>query len=170
MIQRVVAEALKGVTLRRIVDLGCGAGDGGELLRPHTAYLIGIDSDPDALRIAQSRGFYDELHLADMREYPLGDADSVTLFDSLEHVSKDDGYALLEKCRARYTMLTTPWWSIAPGFISNPEHKCLWSEEELRRLGFQTASYSFMPDVGMWFTYGGIIIGVRGNGSCSYCR
>ena len=160
-IKAAVAEALRSVTLGKTVDLGSGTGDGGELLRPHTRYLVGVDCDPDAVKVAEERGFYDELHVADVRNYPLDNVDSVALFDSLEHLTKKEGHVLLERCGARYVMLTTPWWSVIPGFISNPEHKCLWSEEELGRLGFETAAYSFMPDIPMFIAYGGIILGSR---------
>lgn len=159
MIQHVVSEALKDKQFSISLDLGCGTGDGGEILRSHTRRLIGVDMDPDALSVAGSRGLYDELHLADIREWPLGNADSVALFDSLEHIRKEEGHHLLQRCSDRYTILTTPWYSVP--LLSNLEHKCLWSDEELRRLGFKTTAYSFMPDVGMWILYGGIILAVR---------
>jgi 2-polyprenyl-3-methyl-5-hydroxy-6-metoxy-1,4-benzoquinol methylase len=151
-------EHLKGYHFSRSIDLGCGSGDGGELLRSHTGYLIGVDIDQNALKIARERGFYDELHLADIREFPLDNADSIFLFDSLEHVPKECGYRLLKKCEEKFTMITTPFWN----FInSNPDHKCTWSARELEGLGFEVQGYSFFPDIGMCVSYGGFFVAIR---------
>jgi SAM-dependent methyltransferase len=159
LIQGVVSKALEGRRFRLSLDLGCGTGDGGVLVKPHTVYLIGVDMDPLALKEAGKRGVYDELHHADIRGFPFDGADSLFLFDSLEHVSKAEGYALLEKARGRFIMLTTPWYSTP--LLGNWEHKCVWTEAELRALGFRTEGYSFIPDLFMALAYGGIIVGVR---------
>jgi len=48
------------------VELGCGTGDGGVLLRPYTNRLIGVDIDPEAVETAKHRGVYDEVHVGDI--------------------------------------------------------------------------------------------------------
>ena len=161
LIQGAVREVLRGRRFRRSCDLGCGAGDGGALVRPHTGYLVGVDLNPRALEEASRRGVYDELHLCDMRAFPLDRFDSVFLFDSLEHIDKPDGYELLERCRGKYVMITTPWWSLWP--FADPGHRCVWTPEELRRLGFETRQYSFTPDIPMALVYGGFTLAWRGN-------
>jgi Methyltransferase domain len=51
-----------------MVDLGCGTGLLGPLLRPHTTHMIGIDLSPKMLAIAEQDkiGIYDHLFLGDM--------------------------------------------------------------------------------------------------------
>lgn len=159
-IKQAVKAVLRGRCFRKSVDLGCGTGDGGEILRSHTGYLIGVDVDVEALRVAENRGFYDRLVHADARAYgiPWG-VDSVFLFDVIEHFPKQDGLRLLRGLGNRFVMITTPWWSTP--FLSNPEHVCVWSAEELRAEGFTTASYSFFPDLYMSVAYGGFIVAWR---------
>jgi len=55
-----------GEGLRDAVDLGCGTGLGGELLRPHAARLVGIDLSPKMLEEAGRKQVYDSLVEADM--------------------------------------------------------------------------------------------------------
>lgn len=159
-IKAAVMEALKGTMFRKTVDLGSGAGDGGELLSPYTGYLIGVDMDPNALKVAADRGLYDELVHGDIRTFKIPwDVDSVFLFDSIEHLSKEEGYALLERCSDRCIMLTTPWWSLS---LLSPwqwdGHQCVWTAEELRERGFTTEGYSYFPDLWSWLWWGGFTL------------
>lgn len=50
------------------LDLGCGTGLVGALLRPHVARLVGVDLSEPMLAAARERGVYDELVCADMIE------------------------------------------------------------------------------------------------------
>lgn len=112
LLQGWVAETLRRLNRRwsRSLELGCGTGDGGVLLRPYTSYLVGVDVDPAAVEEAQKRGVYDELHVRDARDWPLQGFDSLFMFEMIEHIPKEDGYRLLEKCGNLTTMLSTPWW------------------------------------------------------------
>jgi predicted TPR repeat methyltransferase len=47
--------------LRQVVDLGCGTGLCGPLIRQHCRRLVGVDLSPGMLRKAARRGVYDEL-------------------------------------------------------------------------------------------------------------
>lgn len=156
MIKCIVADALKERKFRSSIDLGCGTGDGGALIRPHTDYLVGVDPDTSALAEAYKKGVYDMLYVGDMRAFPLGSSDSIFMFDTIEHIPKADGYKLLEKTGNRFTMLTTPWWTIL-----HPGHKCLWRISELDKLGFNLSVNSFLPDLPMTLGYGGIILAHR---------
>jgi SAM-dependent methyltransferase len=162
-IQQAVTVALLGNRFRRSVDLGCGTGDGGELVKPHTSYLIGVDIDLNALKVAKDRGFYDELVHVDICEFriPWG-VDSVFLFDSIEHISKEEGLKLLRGLWDKFVMLTTPWWSMSL-LLAWPwdGHVCTWSAEELRAEGFTVAGYSFFPDLWMCLSYGGFYVATR---------
>lgn len=54
------------------VDLGCGTGLCGPLLRPHARTLAGVDLSPRMLERARRRGVYDELACCDIVEYLQG--------------------------------------------------------------------------------------------------
>ena len=44
-----------------VLDLGCGTGLCGQLLRPYAGRLMGVDLSPEMIRVAQKRGIYDQL-------------------------------------------------------------------------------------------------------------
>jgi predicted TPR repeat methyltransferase len=51
------------------LDLGCGTGLTGRLLRPIVDVLHGVDLSPKMIDLAQAKGGYDELHRADLIDY-----------------------------------------------------------------------------------------------------
>lgn len=52
-----------------LLDAGCGTGLYGERVRPFCARLIGVDLSPGMLQLARDRGFYDELHEAELASW-----------------------------------------------------------------------------------------------------
>ena len=52
-----------------ILDLGCGTGLMGELLKPHASELTGVDLSIKMLEIAESKGIYDKLLQADANDF-----------------------------------------------------------------------------------------------------
>lgn len=58
-----------GATFARALDLGCGTGAAGPLLRPRAQRLVGVDLSAKMLAKAEARAAYDELVEADMVEY-----------------------------------------------------------------------------------------------------
>ncbi len=75
-----------GVDFRRVLDLGCGTGLAGPLLRPRAQNLVGVDLSPKMIAKARARGVYDELVRADMVEFlgrPQAPFDLVFAADSL---------------------------------------------------------------------------------------
>jgi predicted TPR repeat methyltransferase len=50
----------------RVLDLGCGSGFAGVVLKPISARLIGIDLSPDMIELARKRGIYDDLEVAEI--------------------------------------------------------------------------------------------------------
>jgi len=76
-----------------VLDIGCGTGLMGGLLRPAARRLIGVDLSLNMLKKAQARRFYDELHEAElvkfMRAHPaaydvITCADTFVYFGALE--------------------------------------------------------------------------------------
>ena len=69
----------------RVLDLGCGTGLSGGLLRAAAASLIGVDISAAMLERARARGIYDELAHADITGYLAGsEAGSVDLALALD--------------------------------------------------------------------------------------
>ncbi len=53
----------------KILDLGCGTGLSGVLLKKHASELIGVDLSSKMLDLAEQKNLYDQLIEADIREY-----------------------------------------------------------------------------------------------------
>ncbi len=82
MLRRHVAISSQGLD---IIDLGCGTGLGGSMLKDVAHTLIGVDASPRMLEKANERGIYNELICADMvallRELPIASKDLVWASD-----------------------------------------------------------------------------------------
>jgi len=69
---RLVANALAelgGENAASVIDLGCGTGLVGELLRASAGRLIGVDLSEPMLAQARQKNIYDELHCAELLDY-----------------------------------------------------------------------------------------------------
>jgi predicted TPR repeat methyltransferase len=64
LVERLVVRAPR--RWRSVLDLGCGTGLCGPLLRPRADHLAGIDLSARMLELARARGVYDELVQADV--------------------------------------------------------------------------------------------------------
>lgn len=74
---QIIAEALErttGLPVAHALDLGCGTGLIGPVLRPQCGHLTGIDLSQAMLAEAQAKGLYDRLDKGDIQELPIGDA------------------------------------------------------------------------------------------------
>ena len=61
--------AATGSPTARTLDLGCGTGAAGALLRPRASRLAGVDLSANMLEKARAKNLYDELDRADMVDY-----------------------------------------------------------------------------------------------------
>ena len=52
-----------------VLDLGCGTGLCGPLLRPIARHLVGVDLSPQMISRAAARGVYDQLNCAELTEW-----------------------------------------------------------------------------------------------------
>jgi predicted TPR repeat methyltransferase len=68
VLQRLVTGA-GGAGFASALDLGCGTGLCGPLLRPLAARLVGVDLSAAMLEAARGRGVYDTLHQADLVDH-----------------------------------------------------------------------------------------------------
>lgn len=53
----------------QVLDLGCGTGLCGPLLRPRAAHMTGVDLSPAMIDKARARKLYDELQVADIHDH-----------------------------------------------------------------------------------------------------
>lgn len=54
---------------QRCIDLGCGTGLMGPLLRPHVGHLAGVDLSAGMVDKARQRGCYDELAVGELAHH-----------------------------------------------------------------------------------------------------
>ncbi|WP_138472072.1 class I SAM-dependent methyltransferase [Poseidonocella sp. HB161398] len=67
-----LAAALPGRRFGRAIDLGCGTGLAGEVLRPHCGWLGGWDISAGMLALAGEKGIYDALEKRDLSQLEIG--------------------------------------------------------------------------------------------------
>jgi predicted TPR repeat methyltransferase/thioredoxin-like negative regulator of GroEL len=71
-VPEMILEAVAGADrpeLMDILDLGCGTGLCGPLLRPMAGSLVGVDASPEMIKKARARLAYDRLEVADIVEF-----------------------------------------------------------------------------------------------------
>lgn len=101
----VIARAVQRFTGKaglRILDLGCGTGLCGVMLRDTAAHLTGIDLSPAMAALARAKGVYETIEVADIAEMPGGEAgifDVVVAGDTLAYFGALE--ALLRRIRAQ---------------------------------------------------------------------
>lgn len=126
-----------------VLDLGCGKDSPiQECEIPHT---VGVDLFEAYLEESKRKRIHTEYIKADIRtvDFPPGSFDGVMCLEVLEHLTKEEGLALLgrmEKWARKKLVLTTPntfvWQDEVDG---NPlqAHRSGWTARELQRLGFR---------------------------------
>jgi 2-polyprenyl-3-methyl-5-hydroxy-6-metoxy-1,4-benzoquinol methylase len=143
---------------RTVLDLGCGYGHWGHLLRTHyfsddsskAARITGVDIHEGNVAFCRSTGVYDELGCADALEFlarqPAAAFDTIIATELIEHLPKESGRRLLgeiTRVAARMAILSTPNWEyLRPGamtmtgFNEHEHHVSAWTAAEFRARGF----------------------------------
>lgn len=134
---------------RRVLDVGCGFGKYGVLIREYLDIwherlspaewqltLVGIEA------YAQYRNpiydfVYNEVHIGDASKVvpELGDFDLILISDVIEHLEKNDARALIEECfrHSPIVLITTPDdFHPQAALLGNPfeVHRCLWRRQD----------------------------------------
>jgi|GEM_PF-366215 len=65
-LQDLIRSALGDAMGLEILDIGCGTGLSGLALKARSARLVGIDLSPEMIRLAEERGIYDQLEVAEI--------------------------------------------------------------------------------------------------------
>lgn len=120
----------------RILDIGPGRGKYGLLLREYLEEPVFIDAIEVEPRYVTSRleAIYDQVtvgsimdHLPDLDRYDL-----VLMVDVLEHLTKEEGQAVLDACHAPVIVATPREFFQNPEWESYPseEHRSLWAVDD----------------------------------------
>jgi predicted TPR repeat methyltransferase len=130
-----------------LLDVGCGTRSPVLSFCRRPARIVGVEAHEPSAELARATGLYDELVVADARAldalFDPSSFDAVLAVDLLEHLERDEGYALLaamEQLARERVVLFTP-----NGFVAQREregnpfqiHRSGWTADELRRLGYR---------------------------------
>jgi len=126
--------------------LGSGFGYYAERLREHAEYLVGLDAFLPSLQVAKRMKVFDDLIFADIVHLPLhlDRIDCVTVFDVIEHLSKNDGKQLLASLE-QSVFVSTPNSGMSnrqyARLVGNvrENHVSVWSASDLRDLGYEAS-------------------------------
>jgi 2-polyprenyl-3-methyl-5-hydroxy-6-metoxy-1,4-benzoquinol methylase len=143
---------------RRILDLGCGLGQWGFLLRSRCdpndpagpPQVTGVDAHEASVRFCSGLGVYADLHASDAVEFlegqPPAAFDTVLAIELIEHLERGRGALLLDgivRVAAQVAIVSTPnWESFRPGAATaagyNPyeHHLSRWTPKDFRSKGF----------------------------------
>ncbi len=109
-----------GVAGRRVLDVGCGAGNMFHHLARYGS-VQGLDNNPKPLAVARQRGYAVQEGLATAMPFPDEQFDLIAALDVIEHVPDDA--AVLREC----------WRVCRPGgfcIITTPAFQWLWSHND----------------------------------------
>lgn len=128
----------------RILDLGCGRHSMVPIV-PSSKYTVGVELFKPHLEEARQKGRHKEYIESDILkvEFPEKSFDAVVLLDVLEHLTREEGYALIVKmqswARKKVILFTPNGFLPQEAFDGNPYmlHKSGWSAEDLRLKGFK---------------------------------
>ncbi|MBA7490874.1 hypothetical protein ES702_01417 [subsurface metagenome] len=135
---RIINDLIGNRHLNIVVDLGCGEGVLGWIIRSKVNYLIGVDHNKYRLTSAEGRNVYDELVFCDIRDYmPPPRTEAVIMIEVIEHITKEDGELLLSQLGwVPIIVLTTPQ-KFSPFSFRNG-HVSLWTQQDFISLGYET--------------------------------
>ena len=125
----------------QVYDFGCGTGYGSNVLRKNNRFVIGFDRDEESIEYAKKKYDSKWYICRDLNDFSFTYTDAITMFETLEHLKKKQGKALLDKVNkfANYLVLSTPK---DARLGKNKYHLSQWTIEEIKEClqGFDTVS------------------------------
>jgi len=132
-----------------VLDLGCGKGLKSPLQGMALTYAVGVEIFEPYLEECRQKKIHSDYIRADIRGIEFKDSsfDAVLMLEVLEHLTREEGRLLLDKCSRwakKKVIISTPngyLWQ--DKYDNNPfqEHISGWSVEELRSLGFSVIGF-----------------------------
>jgi len=129
--------------IERALDLGCGTGICGVLLKPRVKWLAGVDLSQEMIRAAATRKAYDALYVADIEEFLryqrsafdlITAADVLVYFGDLRTLLASTARALIPEgvfifttealAEGDYLLLPTGRFGHHPGYVASTARDC----------------------------------------------
>lgn len=128
-----------------VLDLGCGRHSMVPII-PSRIHTVGVEYFESAFQEARDSGRHDRVIQADITkiEFEEKTFDAVVLLDVLEHLTKEEGNALIEKmdrwAKKKVIIFTPNGFVHQDSYDHNPlmEHKSGWENKEFIQKGFRT--------------------------------
>jgi SAM-dependent methyltransferase len=125
-----------------ILDVGCGYGKYGVLLREYIDGLPevhGVEMWEQYVAPFRLRGIYDQLSVGNALAIPalvLDQYDLINMGDVIEHMDKDAALEFLARCRGR-VLINTPvdFFHNGDGLPPTEDHVSHWTEQDFRDTG-----------------------------------
>jgi len=133
----------------RYLDIGCGAGKYGKMIRSFNpdAHVIGIEADSEYIEKYKTREIYDELvniRIEDFirqKENLSFTTDFVIMGDLLEHLYKSDGIDLINflMYRCKYMLIVFPSKFVMFDYKGHPSesHNSVWNEDDFKQFDYE---------------------------------
>ena len=126
-----------------VLDLGCGYNS--PVQYANVPFKVGVDLFDPYLEQSKNKKIHNKYIKADINkvEFPPKSFDAVMAVDILEHLSKEDGLALLEKmgnwAKTKVILITPNGFLEQDSYDQNPlqEHRSGWTVEEFKKEGFK---------------------------------
>ena len=111
---------------KRILDVGPGQGTYSDLLRDHGYRIDAVEIWAPYVDQFGLRAKYDNVYIADIREFDIEDYDFIILGDVLEHLNKEEAVALIQKIHLLQigAMIAVPYMMEQDGAEYGNEHEC----------------------------------------------
>jgi SAM-dependent methyltransferase len=146
-IDRYIRRQLPDLHGKHVLDVGCGRGGIGFLLRTQpggdAAHIVGVDVHEPYLEFCARFGLYDELIHGDAATLRFGQFDVVTACEVVEHIQADKSAALLdrlEQIAKERIIVSTPNGDNRRGPVGGVEseaHISIWTPSWFKRRGYQ---------------------------------
>jgi ubiquinone/menaquinone biosynthesis C-methylase UbiE len=150
-LHRFVLSEIRGLVRERVLDVGCGRGVWGYLIREacDSICIVGIDTYKPHLNFCKRHRVYDDVILADVRSLPIkNDSFDVALCcEVIEHLTKNEGLKLLNEIEriGKKIIITTPNGYRPTGKIAVEleTHRSGWNPSYFKTRGYRVKGVGF---------------------------
>lgn len=158
-------ELSAGLQEKIIVDLGCGFGIWGHILRSWShiggseAYMIGCDVSLKILQKTKKYNPYDEMIICDIKFLPFREkyVDIIIALEVVEHLNKNEGMKFLislSTLAREKIVISTPYGLYKQHDTYEyqfEEHKSFWTEKDFTKAGYNVNKYGIGLNLEVFF-------------------